>query len=106
MALRGWREAMMAPTTEKGSSVTRLATTLPSSVSPPNERSGTAELVAYDNAIPPTSSATESAPSAHASQATARWLILPTPSLCSLASVVTAPPYDTIVSQALRQPLR
>ena len=106
MALRGWREAMMAPTTEKGSSVTRLAITLPSSVSPPNGRSGTVELAARDNANPPRSSARDSATSDQASQAAARVLVPPTPLPCSFVPSVTTPLYRATVSQALRQALR
>src|SRR5829696_9213249 len=106
MVLRGWREAIIAPTTEKVSSVTRLANTLASFVSPRNERSGTVELAARDNAIPPTSSATESTTSDQPSQA-ARRSILPTPRSWPFApSVTTHPIYIVTVSQALRQALR
>jgi hypothetical protein len=106
MVLRGWREAMMAPTTEKVSSVTRLATTLLSPDSPPNGRSETVELAARDNANPPTSSAMDSAASDQASKA-ARRSILPTPRSRTIApSVTTHPIYSTTVSQALRQALR
>src|SRR5215210_1917922 len=48
----------------------------------------------------------ESAHTDHASQAAVRRLIPPTPRSCSLAPSVTTPLYRTIVSQALRQPLR
>jgi hypothetical protein len=106
MVLREWREAIMAPTTEKGSSVTRLTTTLLSSVSPPNGRSETVELAARDNANPPTSSATDSAISDHAIHVAARVPIPPIPRFCSLAPSVTTPLYSTAVSQTLRQPLR
>src|SRR5215211_541949 len=106
MVLRGWREAMMAPTNEKVSSVARSMTALLSSVSPPNWRSGAVELAARDNAIPPTSSTTDSAASDQASQA-ARRSILPTPRSWTFApSVTTYPIYTTTVSQALRQALR
>jgi hypothetical protein len=96
----------MAPTTEKVSSVITLATTLASFVSPPNGRSGAVELAARENAIPPTSSARDSAASDQANQA-ARRSILPTPRSWTFApSVSTNPIYTTTVSQALRQALR
>ena len=60
------------------------------------------ELAARDNAIPRTSSATDSAASDQASQA-ARRSILPTPRSWTFApSVTTYPSYTTTVSQALR----
>src|SRR4028118_1754709 len=56
---------MIAPTTEKESTVSRSTATLLSPVSPPNERSETVELVARDNAIPPRSRAKARARRAH-----------------------------------------
>src|SRR5215203_4100226 len=51
-------------------------------------------------------SATHTAHSDHASQATVRRLIPPTPRSCLLAPSVTTPLYSATVSQTLRQPLR
>src|SRR5918998_1876709 len=78
MALRGWREAMMAPTIENVSSGARvkMASTAPS------ER---------DNESPPPSSAAESATSDHASQGATRALIPPLPRPRFLVPCVTTP---------------
>src|SRR5215203_6424638 len=65
-------------------------------------RSGAVELAARENAIPPPSSARDSAASDQANQA-ARRSILPTPRSWTFApSVSTNPIYTTTVSQALR----
>src|SRR5215218_2313975 len=106
MVLRGWRDATMAPTTEKVSNVAKLRTTLPSSASPPYGNSTAVDLVVRAKVIPPRRSATESATSDQASQEAARVLIPPTPCSCSLAPSVTTPLYSTTLSKALRQSLR
>src|SRR5829696_5662506 len=100
MALRGWREAMMAPTTEKASARTDSVT------KPSYGRSGTVDRVISANESPPTSSTTDSVTSDQASQEAARVLIPPTPRSCSLAPSSTTPLYSTIVSQVVRQALR
>jgi hypothetical protein len=107
MVLRGWREAMLAPTTEKVSSRTRSETTLLSSVSPPEGRSGTADPVTRSKATPPKSSATDNVASDQESQTAARLPVLPTPWPRFFESLLTTPPlYKKIVSRPLRQPLR
>ena len=93
MALRGWREAMMAPTTEKASARTDSVT------KPSYRRSGTLDRVIRANEIPPTSSTTDTTTSDQASQVVARVLTPPTPrSSCSLAPTVTASLYMASVS--------
>jgi hypothetical protein len=78
IALRGWREAMMAPTTEKVKTVARLKT---ASTGPKYGRCGALDRVIRANAIPPTTSTTDSTISDQASQGAARVLIplLPRP---------------------------
>src|SRR5829696_8507906 len=76
MALRGWREAMMAPTTEKVKTVARKKT---ASTGPWYERCGALDRVIRANASPTTSSTTDSTISDQASQGAARVLIPPLP---------------------------
>src|SRR5215211_1766366 len=78
IALRGWREAMMAPTTEKVRTVARVKTALTGSASLSFGSFSTMDIVMRANEIPPTSSATASATSDHANQARAPLLIPPT----------------------------
>ncbi len=75
IVLRGWREAIMAPTTEKVRIVTRLLTTLPGSASPPYGSSATVDLMIRANEIPPLNIATDSPTSDHANHVTSRRLI-------------------------------
>jgi hypothetical protein len=79
IALRGWREEMMAPITEKVNIVARVKTALPGSASLPYRNSGSIELAMRDNEIPPKSSATDSIARDQANLAAKRGLILPTP---------------------------
>jgi hypothetical protein len=81
MALRGWREAMMAPTTEKASARTDSVI----------EPSGTVDRVIRANEIPPTSSTTDTTTSDQASQAAARPLIPPTLRSCPPVRCVMTP---------------
>jgi hypothetical protein len=77
MALRGWREAMMAPTTEKVRTVARVKTALPGSASLSFGRSGTMDIVMRASEIPPASSTTDSVTSDQLSQGATRVLIPP-----------------------------
>src|SRR4028119_317029 len=106
MALRGWREATTAPTTEKVSTVARLRTATSSSALPPYASPGTVAPVVRDNAIPPRRRDTDSVTSDQASHEAARRPIPPTSCSCSLASAVIASPYTATASQALLQTLR
>src|SRR5829696_8309014 len=106
MALRGWREAMMAPTTENVSSVTRLTITLKGSASLSYVSCAPKGLAIRANEIPPASRATASPTSDHASHEAVRVLIPPTPRSRSFVPCVTTPLYNSTVSKALRQPLR
>src|SRR5215203_6517514 len=107
MALRGCREAMMAPTTEKVSTVARLRTALSSAASLPYV-SSTAEPdpAVRANAIPPKGSATDSTIRDQASQEAARDLLRPAAESCPIVPSVTISLYRTSVSQTLRHPLR
>src|SRR5215203_1821941 len=78
IALRGWREAMMAPTTEKVRTVARVKTALTGSASLSFGSSSTMDIVMRANEIPPTSSAAASATSDHANQVSALLFIPPT----------------------------
>src|SRR5215217_1621855 len=107
MALRGCREAMMAPTTEKVSTVARLRIALSSSASLPYVSSTAAPNPAVRaNAIPPKRSATDSTTRDQASQEAARDLLRPAAESCPIVPSVTIPLYRTTVSQTLRHPLR
>src|SRR5215217_855908 len=78
MALRGCREAMMAPTTEKVSTLARLRIALSSSASLPYVSSTAApDPAVRANAIPPKRSATDSTTRGQASQEAARDLLRP-----------------------------
>jgi hypothetical protein len=81
IALRGWREAMMAPTTEKVRTVARVNTALPGSASLSCGRCGRTDIVMRANEIPPASSTTDSVTSDQASQVAVRWRIPPLPRL-------------------------
>src|SRR5215204_4791638 len=105
MVLWGWREATIAPTTEKGSHVTKVKTVSRSTRS--YGSSGSVGLVIRDSAIPLTRNATASTTSDHANQEAVRVLIPPTPrSCCPLVPSVTTPLYMRTVSRALRVALR
>src|SRR5215212_11670940 len=108
MVLRGWREATIAPTTEKVSTMAEVRTKELAAPTLPYGSSRAVDLTIRANATPPTRSATESAHSDQASHEAARVLIPPSsPRSCSVVtSVTTAPLYSTTVCQALRQPLR
>src|SRR5215216_663837 len=79
MVLRGWREATIAPTTEKVSTMAEVRTKELAAPTLPYGSSRAVDLTIRANATPPTRSATESAHNDQASQAAARVLILPTP---------------------------
>jgi hypothetical protein len=107
MVLRGCREATMAPTTEKVSTMAKERTTVSASPTLPYGSPGGVDPLARASAIPPPRSATESTTSDQASQAAERVLVPPTPRpCCSLNPSVTTLLYSSIVFKALRQPLR
>src|SRR5215211_15837 len=107
MVLRGCREATMAPTTEKVSTMAKERTTVSASPTLPYGSPGGVDPIVRASATPPTRSATESTTSGQASQAAERVLVPPTPRpCCSLDPSVTTPLYSTTVSKALRQTLR
>src|SRR5215212_4250325 len=107
MELRCCREAMMAPTTEKVSTVARLRIALSSPASLPYVSSTAApDPAVRANAIPPKRSATDSTTRDQASQEAARDLLRAAAESCPIVPSVTIPLYRTTVSQTLRQPLR
>src|SRR5215204_6371385 len=94
MALRGCREAMMAPTTEKVSTAARLRIALSSSASLPYVSSTAApDPAVRANAIPPKRSATDSTTRDQASQEAARDLLRPAAESCPIVPSVTIPLY-------------
>src|SRR5215212_9967374 len=102
MVLRGWREATIAPTTEKVSTMAEVRTKELAAPTLPYGSSRAVDLTIRANATPPTRSATESAHSDQASHEAARVLIPPIPRSCSVVPSVTAALYSSTVSQALR----
>src|SRR5215207_3502659 len=106
MVLRGWREATIAPTTEKVSTMAEVRTKELAAPTLPYGSSRAVDRTIRANATPPIRSATESAHSDQASQEAARVLIPPIPRSCSLVLSVTTLLYSATVSQALRQTLR
>src|SRR5919107_2107406 len=107
MVLRGCREATMAPTTEKVSTMAKERTTVSASPTLPYGSPGGMDPIVRASATPPTRSATESTTSDQASQAAERVLIPPTPRpRCSLDPSVTLLLYSSTVFKALRQTLR
>src|SRR5919206_3658469 len=105
MGFSGRLEAIRAPTTGKARKGNRkMSTALRPPV--PQELGGCTDRVTKYNTTVATNITTESAPSDHASQEAVRVLIAPTPRPCSLVPSVTPPLYSSIVSKALRHPLR
>src|SRR5918998_5796084 len=97
---------MIAPTTEKGTKVSRSTATLLSPVSPPIGRSETGEVAARDNAVPPRRRATDSAISDHASHAAGRLIPPFVPRPFTPVASATTPLYREIACQALRALVR
>src|SRR5215208_7127863 len=100
----GWRVAISAPTVEKLSTMaakttakTEFATT--SVITPEAGRNNVSSREGARATM-------ESSYPDQATQAAVRRLMPPIPRLCSVDPSVTSPLYSTIVSQALRQPLR
>src|SRR5829696_6142215 len=105
MGFSGRLEAISAPTSGK-TRKRACPSRLPVVRSVSRLRATWVEWASIHSATLPTNMTTERAASDHASQEVPRELILPTPCSCSLVPDVTTPLYSTIVSQALRQPLR
>src|SRR5215212_4333064 len=107
MVLRGCREATMAPTTEKVSTMAKERTTVSASATLPYGSPGGVDPIVRASATPPTRSVTESTTSDQASQAAEWVLVPPTPGpCCFLDPSCTTPLYNTTVSHPLRQTLR